>query len=103
MISEIKQKIIKFIYAHPFNEEIWNLESSFLEWIVPRLKLLKKNNISYPGYMTEEKWDKILDEMIDGFESNLERMDMLDETEENNKKLARSLHLFSKYFKHLWD
>jgi len=38
--------------------------------VVPRLKLLKKRNIGYPGGLTNEKWHDILDKMIWSFENN---------------------------------
>lgn len=57
------------LYVNP--KDIWNLDVSIAEFILPRLKLFKKKIISYPGYGemdTPEKWDKALDKMILAFE-----------------------------------
>ena len=57
------------LYVNP--KDIWNLDVTIAEFILPRLKLFKKKTISYPGYGemdTPEKWDEALDKMILAFE-----------------------------------
>jgi len=50
----------------------WSMDYYLAGIIIPMLKELKANTISYPGVRdasTPEKWDALLDEMIEGFEA----------------------------------
>lgn len=114
-------------YVNP--RECWNLDITISNFVLPRLKVFKKDNNGYPGYGdadTPEKWDEILDKMILGFEyviasddwwlydPKYNYLDCLfekqDEIErnciiENNRRQAvikEGLQLFAKYFQHLW-
>ena len=49
------------------NKSYFNLDLDFYDWIVPRLKILKANQRTYPVNVTLEQWNIILDEMIKGF------------------------------------
>lgn len=51
--------------------DLWSLDITIAEFVLPRLKKFKKENISYPGIdemNTSEKWDEALDKMILAFE-----------------------------------
>ena len=125
----------KGIYVNP--TECWNLDYTICEWILPRLKLFREETVGYPsidrkiyaetGEMVEitfEDWQKILDEIILGFEQNLVdtsdylidddlnfKLDLKNEADkkkyydycdERNKKIERGLDLFKYYFQDLW-
>ena len=56
--------------------ECWNLDITFCKFIIPRLKVFKEQNDGYPvRYHSKEEWDKILDDMIEGFELNSNKFD----------------------------
>lgn len=111
-----RQKIKKKLKVK--NRELWNLDYTVAEWIVPRLKQFKKINIAYPGRPpmdTPEKWDEALDKMILAFE--LSKRDPLDiyhkefhedyevfckKVEEYEATVQEGLHLFATYFMDLW-
>lgn len=95
MISEIKQKIINKIYENPFEEEVWDLDRSFLRWIIPRLKMFKYQTNSFPSDLTFKQWKGKITKMINCFESALNNDD--------EKKLQQGLNLFVKYLKYLWN
>lgn len=87
--------------------ECWNLDITFSLFIVPRLKVFKELNDGYPArYHSIEEWNKILDEMIEGFElhSNKFNWDTADSNEENGNmaKVKRALKLFQENFFDLW-
>lgn len=44
--------------------DTWDIDYWFLNTIVPMLKQLKENKHGYPGNITAEEWDNILDKMI---------------------------------------
>lgn len=51
--------------------DLWNLDITIANFVLPRLKKFKKENIGYPGRKemdTPEKWDEALDKMILAFE-----------------------------------
>jgi hypothetical protein len=55
-----------------------------------------------------EKWDKILDEIADGFEAYIKYDEDFDyktprEEDENYKKFQRALELLKEYYEDLWD
>jgi hypothetical protein len=81
------------------DSELWNLDATISEFVIPRLKRFKEYQHGYPSYMTEEEWDGILDQMILAFENNLEDFP----TREQDKQAEEGLALFAKYYVHLWD
>lgn len=103
--------------------ELWNLETTFAEYIVPRLKQFRDMTIGYPGQLDSiESWKAIIDEMIFGFEFYLKQSDEYEKRvfskklvrtkEENDLAMAsfetdvqraqRGRELFGKWFEHLW-
>jgi hypothetical protein len=82
--------------------ETWDLDSVFLGWIYPRLKMFREVNNCHPAKMTEDEWNSILDEMIDGFECSLKDGYRTAEDSEISEKLQKSLKLFAEYFNGLW-
>lgn len=87
--------------------ECWNLDITFSLFLIPRLKVFKELNDGYPArYHSIEEWNKILDEMIEGFElhSNKFNWDTADSNEENGNmaKVKRALKLFQENFFDLW-
>ena len=85
------------------DSECWNLDNTLGQFLVPRLKVFKENTHSYPPELTEEGWDAILQEMIDGFEVVADYDLCYGFDEEQNKLRDRAIHLLSEYFNHLWD
>ena len=89
------------------DSETWNLDITIAKFIVPRLKAFKECKNGHPSRLTEKKWNKILDEMIEGFELYCKKDEWefeQDLNERNDKfaKVNKSLKLFSKYFHDLW-
>ena len=95
-------------YVNP--NETWALDQNIAKYILPRLKLFKKDSIAYPGIDdmdTPEKWDEALDKMICAFEY-LEKDDYgiavenyKDEWEKVKPKIEEGLSLFAKWYTHL--
>lgn len=82
------------------NKELWNLDVTIAAFIHPRLILLKKETLNYPGNLKSEKqWYKILDEMIWTFEA-IQTTNHCNDAE--NKRIQKGLNLFAKYFLALW-
>lgn len=87
--------------------ECWNLDITFCKFIIPRLKVFKEQNDGYPvRYHSKEEWDKILDDMIEGFELNSNKFEWetSDSNEENGNmaKAKRAIKLFQENFFDLW-
>lgn len=100
------------------DRDIWSLDVTFAEWVVPRLKRLKEAKRGVPVYFlpkpknpdgytyTDEehkrgvaKYNKMLDEMIEGFELYAREQDCYGE---DNKKINKALNHFAKHFFTLW-
>ena len=105
--------------------ELWNLDITLTELILPRLKAFKEmDRMGYPVIegidpqdekKTTETWEGILDDMIKGFEAHLqlakdstydgdEDFDYVSQREEQlDKVIDKGLLLFAKHYKSLWD
>ena len=82
--------------------ETWDLDRVFLTWIYPRLKMFREVNNCHPAKMTMEEWNKILDEMIEGFGCSLKDNHATADDSVISEKLQKSLKLFAEYFNDLW-
>jgi hypothetical protein len=90
--------------------DCWNLDHELALWILPRLKLFKKMTHGYPGVLhdgkdgTEEDWDKILGEMIEGFEFKAREWDIdIFSDKEAMRKMELAFRHLGHYGQHLWD
>ena len=86
--------------------EFWNLDSTLAMYIYSHLCYFRDNcNVGHPGNMSEEKWNKILDDMITAFKLLIEK-DETDyhsiESKNRQKKIRYGLKLFIKYLYDLW-
>lgn len=102
--------------------EVWNLDNTFCEWIIPRLKDFRARTFCYPEVHGEceslEEWQALLDEMIFGFEWALKESEWYREhvfcksgkdrdTEmsifkSHCKRAQHGRELFGKWMTHLW-
>jgi len=82
--------------------DIWSFDTYLARVIAGGLEELRIMNNGHPANMTNDEWLDVLIEMEDGFRSYNDS-GTIGEYEEMNKKLNKSLLLFSAYFKHLWD
>lgn len=116
MNKRIRKKWLKKhgLYVNP--RDTWNLDMTISEFILPRLKLFKKESCTYPGrgeMDTPEKWDDALQKMIDAFQLVLD-IDNVDDKywtngkfnealwKVDNKRIKKGLHLFATWFESLW-
>lgn len=87
--------------------EFWNLDGTFAMYIYSHLCYFKEHcNVGYPGNLTPEKWNEILDKMITAFRLLVEEDKIVDynsiKSKNREKKIAYGLKLFAKYFRALW-
>ena len=102
------------------NSDVWVLCDYYLDIFIGGLSHLKENLSGYPTNLTEEKWNEILQKMIDGFKRvkyiendewfEIEDIDEKDFMEswkkyekEKNKVFKDTMKLFTKYFFSFWD
>ena len=95
------------------DEDVWSMDHSLAQIIVPMLKELRENNVGYPHGLTEKKWEDILDKMIVGFQSVLDENEVWIKklTNDQHKKILETEHkkqqeglkLFARYYRNLWD
>lgn len=77
--------------------ELWNLDYTIAQFVLPRLKRFREVNKGYPALLkTEDSWDEKLDEMIAYFQAYV---DNNDEALEEHKE---GITLFAEWFNHLW-
>lgn len=89
--------------------ETWNLDKTIAEFTIPRLKILKKHSISYPGNLKDSKeWKKVLKKMIWSFQYVLddygfEYIDNKEKSKRTYEKFKKGMKLFADYYSNLWD
>lgn len=82
--------------------ELWNLDVTFAEYIVPRLKAFRKLECGHPDGLTQEEWNKELDEMIWYFEFTCSDDKWFDFSKETQNRKRKALKLFAKRYENLW-
>ena len=85
--------------------ETWNLDYTIASFIVPRLKRFKEITNGYPGKITWEEWEEILDKMINAFELQVKEDDNIQTLEQEKAEyeiIQEGLNLFAKYYFCLW-
>lgn len=95
-IGERKELYKKQRIERGFDDtELWNLDSTILKFVLPRLKAFKECTCGYPGNVkSEEEWQNILQKMIDSIEKII-----IDEAKDEDYE---GFELFKKYFFNLW-
>lgn len=97
-------------------EDTWDFSGYLLEIMKGGLKYLRETQHGYPASLTEEEWDRRLDEMIWSFQFLKDEGDIWsqdwhrvgeDQAEENKKinrkRAKKGLELFVEHFADLWD
>lgn len=89
--------------------DLLNLDCTIADFVLPRLKAYKLENIGHPTNLSQEEWDIILDKMIYSFESCSSKEAFKDDFEfgsteysEHRKRVAEGLRLFGENFEALW-
>lgn len=89
------------------DSELWSLDCTIAEFIAPRLKAFKEAAAEigdHPVSITSEKWQEILNQMIEGFELYPNHFNWSSEdSNENWKKVYKALELFKNWFMNLWN
>ena len=84
------------------DDELWSLDITIAEFILPRLKAFKDITYNYPIVMkTKDDWGKKIDMMIEAFEILSDESKQYPDNEDQ-QKIRKGLNCFTKYFKGLW-
>ena len=84
------------------DSDIWSLDYTISQFVLPRLKGLKEQKGCHPNTLTVQEWDDIMDKMILAFELNIKDTDDGIDKEER-EQMKKGLALFAKYYCSLWD
>lgn len=75
--------------------ECWNLDTTILKFVLPRLKRFRECTIGYPPeFKTLEEWQECLEKMITSIEKII--------NDDNKGVDYEGFELFKKYFFNLW-
>lgn len=90
------------------DRELWNLDHTIANFVLPRLKEFKRCSCGRPNQLTNKEWKAILSKMIWSFESkvNDEQFAPNELTNEQKdlwyKRKNEGFKLFGKWFNDLW-
>ena len=98
----------KFLYRHGFNyQDTFNLDTSILAYILPRLTFFRDHCTGYPGTVESyDAWIETLNKIIDGFYAYMGQTWKVvnpKEMDEIQEQFNESMQLFAKHFCSLWD
>lgn len=88
--------------------ELWNLDLTIANFILPRLKVFREQTNGYPSkFNAMEEWTKILDEIIEGLELYKDKFDWDMKNDQNilnlyNAKCKKAFKLLGEYAQDLW-
>ena len=92
--------------------DLWCMDSYWAEVTLAMLQRFREHHGAYPGFITPEEWNGLLDEMIEGFEVarriiesdyDLTTKDWIKQERADRKLFEKKMRIFAKYFFHLWD
>lgn len=99
-----KIKNARFFCKNRFSyESTWNLDVTFAKFIYPRLKYHRDHSHSYPGLLTMEEWEEILDKMLFSFDIFRTGQIYDIDDKEMGDRVQEGLELFGKWYGDLWD
>ena len=78
--------------------ELWNLDVTFCRFMLPRLKAFKSVCLSHPSDITFDEWQKILSDIIEGFEMHVDAQNHIND----DTKFDTAMSLFCEFVNHLW-
>lgn len=82
--------------------QTWNLNLTLAMEIYTYIRAFRDNTHGHPACLESmEEWDKILDEMMEGFADYIKRRDEVT-FHPDNSKLERSLDLLKEWWEALW-
>lgn len=97
------------------SKELWNLDITIIEWLLPRMKAFRKQTKGYPGDITWDEWMSILDKIITGLEAYKAERTWDDSVSkevnmecdnifyaQRNAEFQEAMRLLAKHFKSLW-
>lgn len=96
-------------------EQCWNLDVELIAWLLPRIAYLKEHHSGVPNCYCEldenynakdidkasEKWESVLQEILDGFEIYLDKS--LNRSSDEREKIDRAFELLIENIGNLWD
>ena len=92
-----------FLKNKVYDYQVYNLDNNIAKFVLPRLKLLRKDINGYPESVGSfENWLTILDKVIWSFERELDWTDY-QKTKKDFKKYEEGIELFGKYWRQFWD
>jgi len=93
-------QLVRQHQKHGFDDtELWNLDTTLAQFILPRLKRFKRIQHGYPSdFKSAAAWRKKIDSFIWAFE-----FDQYSGTAKQHEKARAAIIEFGKYFNQLWD
>jgi len=92
-----------FLKNKVYDYQVYNLDNNIAKFVLPRLKLLRKDINGYPESVGSfENWLTILDKVIWSFERELDWTDYK-KTKEDFKKYEEGIELFGEHWRSFWD
>lgn len=83
------------------DDELWNLDYTISQFVLPRLKAFRANPTGHPACYTSEEWEAIIDKMIRAFELSMDDSSLF--SDEAKAEIDAGLKLFGENMRGLWS
>lgn len=83
--------------------ELWGLDTTIAEFVLPRLIRFKEIAVSFPAGLTSEEWDEKLDKMVAAFKIMTDENRWPTPSGEEWEIVTEGCRLFGQYLPTLWD
>lgn len=108
MITSFKHSLVHFWQRRTrgFDDtDLWSLDHHLAKLILPRLIAFRDaGQIGYPGPLTADTWETMIDAMIYSFDNVANCWDPFGERDrDDDDRINEGLELFGLWFRHLWD
>jgi len=112
-LDSLKRKLptkrdVRFFYQRLVrgwdDSDTWSMDHSLAKLILPRIKRFQEVRGGHPADMTDDEWEKILSEIVWGFEwfASGKQWDYGPEHRAEAERAHAAIELFGKYYGHLW-
>lgn len=85
------------------DRDMWDLGQYINHILLCGCTKYRKDMLGYPGFMTEARWTKILDEIIEGCNIYDNDVDGFVGEPAKKVKIDRAFHLLARYYDNMWD
>lgn len=85
------------------DRDLWSFDVTIAEFILPRMKRFRNHHMGHPSRYTDKQWNKIMDQIIEGFELALTDANYFGGKKGDMDKIVKAWKLLGEHGMDFWD